>query len=127
MAYENILNAVKSKLTPAQEIENYSTFSELQKQGVYLPDLVKKMGEFDEMKKRVDELSASKPTVDAELFAVMEQAVRDDPAVKDAKHRMGEEKSRVLTEICMRDDAFRLASDEYRRAVNRAYIELKDA
>lgn len=57
----------------------------------------------------------------------MEQAVKDDPAVKDAKHRMSEEKTRVLTEICMRDDAFRLASDEYRRAVNRAYIESKDA
>ncbi len=126
MAYENILNAVNKKLTPAQEIENYSAFSELQKQGVYIPDLVKKMGEFDDMKKRLDELSASKPTVDAELFAVMEQAVKDDPAVKDARHRMNEEKTRVLTDLCMRDEAFRLASDEYRRAVNRAYIDTKD-
>lgn len=127
MAYENILNAVKSsKLTPAQEIENYSAFSELQKQGVYLPDMVKKMSEFDEMKKRLDELSASKPSVDAELFAVMEQAVKGDEHVRDARARMNAEKSRILTEMCMRDEGFRRASDEYRRAVNAAYIASKE-
>lgn len=131
MAFDNILNAIKSpetsKLTPAQELENYSAFSDLQKQGVYLPDLMAKVKEVDELRKRIDEIDKAKPSVDAELFAVMEQAVRSDPAVRDARQKVMDEKTRVIMELCRQDEGFRRASDEYRRAVNAAYVRSKEA
>ena len=127
MAYDHIIEAVRgqSRLTPAQEVENYATFSDLQKQGVYLPELVKKMQEFDDLKKRFDEMD-SRPSVDAELFAVMEQTVRDDPGVRDARRRMSDEKTRVINEICMRDEGFRKVAEDYRRAVNSAYLSARE-
>ena len=127
MAYDHIIEAVRgqSRLTPAQEVENYATFSDLQKQGVYLPELVKKMQEFDDLKKRFDEMD-SRPSVDAELFAVMEQTVRDDPGVRDARRRMSDEKTRVINEICMRDEGFRRVAEDYRRAVNSAYLSARE-
>lgn len=127
MAYDHIIEAVRgqSRLTPAQEVENYAAFSDLQKQGVYLPELVKKMQEFDDLKKRFDEMD-SRPSVDAELFAVMEQTVRDDPGVRDARRRMSDEKTRVINEICMRDEGFRRVAEDYRRAVNSAYLSARE-
>mgnify|MGYP006886753797 CR=1 FL=1 len=128
MAYDHIIEAVRgqSRLTPAQEVENYAAFSDLQKNGVYLPELMKKMQEFDDLKKRFDEMDRSKPSVDAELFAVMEQTVRDDPGVKEARRRMSDEKTRVINEICMRDEGFRKVAEDYRKAVNAAYLSARE-
>ena len=39
---------------------------------------------------------------------------------------MTDEKSRVISEYCMKDDKFREAADAYRREVNRAYIQQKE-
>lgn len=128
MAYENILNALKSpsKLTPSQELENYSAFSDLQKQGVYLPDLVKKVSEVDELRKRIDEMDKAKPSVDAELFAVMEQSVKTVQSVRDARQRVADERSRVISDLCMADEGYRRAMEDYRKEVNRAYVASKE-
>lgn len=133
-AYSNILNAMQSpagasagKLTPAQEVENYSTFSDLQKQGVCLPDLMRKVGEVDELKKRLEAVESERKPMDAELFAVMESAVKTVPSVKEARQRAADEKSRVLSEMCLRDEGYRKAVEDYRREVNRAYIAQKEA
>lgn len=133
--YSNILNAMQSltgasagKLTPAQEVENYSTFSDLQKQGVYLPDLMRKVGEVDELKKRLEAVETARTgPMDAELFAVMESAVKTVPSVKEARQRAADEKSRVLSEMCLRDEGYRKAVEDYRREVNRAYIAQKES
>lgn len=74
--YENILSAVKSsKLSSAQEIENYDVFSKLQKEGVVLSD----------------------------------------------------ERRRVIEEICMHDDRYRQAMEDYRAEVNRTYVDMKES
>ena len=126
MAYENIMRAVNggNQLTTAQQSENYSTFSELMKQGVYLPDLLKKI---DSMEKRMAEIEKPKENpIDAELFAVMEQAVKDDPEVMGTKRTLQSEKTRVISELCIKDEQYRKAFDSYRRAVNSAYVSQKE-
>jgi len=120
MAYENIMNAIgKGKLTPAQEVQNYSAFSELQKQGVYLPDLVKRISD---MEAKLANIEQSKTDADADLFAVMEQAVKDDREVREAHRRISDEKTRIIAEMCAKDEGYNHAVADYRRAVNSAYI-----
>lgn len=83
--YSNILSAIgrgpstgqASKLSPTQELTNYETFSDLQKQGVYLPDLVAKVKEVDELKRRLDEVEKSRPALDTAIFSTMEAAVAE--------------------------------------------------
>ena len=127
MAYENILNAVKSSgdgLTTQQKADNYNTFSEMMKQGVYLPDLVKDM---EALKAKVQELERPKTSeVDAEIFAVMEHAVKDDPDVVQAKNRLARAKTRVISELCMRDEEYRRLFDEYRTAVHTKYVNIRE-
>lgn len=126
--YENILNAVKSqKLSSAQEIENYDVFSKLQKEGVVLSDLVRKASEADDLRKKVDDMSRSRPAVDTELLAVMESAVKDVESVKAAKKKVSDERKRVIEEICMHDDRYRQAMEDYRAEVNRAYVDMKES
>ena len=122
--YSNILNALnsksQSKLTPAQEVANYSAFSDLQKQGVYLPDLMKRL---DDLESKVRSMDASGPKMDKEVFLVMEAAVKGNTRVKEAARRMADAKSRVLMEVCMRDAGFKEAYDAYRNTVNEEYVK----
>lgn len=91
--YENILSAVKSsKLSSAQEIENYDVFSKLQKEGVVLSDLVRKASEADDLRKK-----------------------------------LSDERRRVIEEICMHDDRYRQAMEDYRAEVNRTYVDMKES
>ena len=131
MAYENIAKAVgrtttNPRLTPSQEVDNYNAFSELQKQGIYLPDLVKKLSQFDDMKRRLDEMDERKSKADADLFAVMEQAVRNAPSVKEARQRVSVERSRIIERLCSEDAEYRNAVEDYRREVNAEYIRQKE-
>lgn len=110
--YEGITKAIQPRgLSPEQEAENYETFRRLMESGVYLPDLVRR---------------AEAPGTPAELFPVMEQAVADDPDVVSARGRMDGERSRILEELCARDEGYRRASEDYRGAVTRAYIRHRD-
>ena len=65
--------------------------------------------------------------IDEDLFAVMESSVKDDPAVVEAKRKVSEEKTRVIAELCAKDPRFMAARDEYRRAVNRAYVAMRES
>lgn len=125
MAYDNIMNALKtqSKLTPSQEVENYNAFSTLQKEGVYLPDLMKRI---NDMETRLAGYEKSRQEADADLFAVMEQAVRDEQTVREARQRVQDEKSRIIAELCGKDEGYRRAVEEYRRTVNAEYIRQKE-
>ena len=126
--YDNILKAVGSQgngLSASQQSDNYKAFSELMQQNVYIPDLLKKISDLEQ---KVDALDKPKDNpIDAELFSVMEQAVKDDASVVNAKRLLQNEKTRVISELCIRDDAYRKAFDEYRRAVNAAYVGLKQS
>lgn len=124
--YQNILKAVQGQqsLSAGQQADNYSAFSELMKQGVYLPDLLKKVEKVDELEKRLSELG-SKPSIDDDLFSVMEAAVKGDADVKAAAARRQSAKTEALSRLCMEDAAYRAADDEYRRAVHRAYVAKK--
>ena len=128
MAYENLQKAISGGLgeglSTQQKSDNYELFNKLMKDNVYLPDLVKKI---DDLEKKVNEMDRPKENpIDAELFAVMEQAVKDDPAVLNAKRALQNEKTRVISELCVRDEKYREAFDGYRRAVNQAYVSAKE-
>lgn len=127
--YGNILKALGNEdpqqggLTYQQQTENYQAFSDLMKQGVYIPDLLKRI---DALEAQVREQSTKKDTMDADLFSVMEAAVKGDDEVKAAKQRLADEKSRVISEICSKDERYRQAMESYRRAVNAAYVRHKE-
>ena len=130
-SYDNILKALNQPQQPApaqggltfqQQSDNYAAFSDLMKQGVYIPDLLKRI---DALEAQIKEQGQRKEVIDADLFAVMEASVKGDDDVKAAKQRLADEKSRVISEICSRDDGYRTAMEAYRRTVNAAYIRFK--
>ena len=111
-------------LSSSQKADNYELFGKMMKEGVYLPDLVKKI---DALESKINDLEKLKENpIDAQLFSVMESAVKDDPSVADAKRRLQSEKTRIISEMCIRDDAYRRAFEEYKRVVNAKYIEQKE-
>lgn len=123
MDYANILNAINgSKLTPSQISENYKAFDEIQKQGVYLPDLIKRIEDLEQKVKSVETV----PDMSAEVFTVMESAVKDDEEVKVARRKAQDLKSRIITEICVKDPRYKSALDEYRATVNRVYVASRE-
>lgn len=94
------------------------------KQGVYLPDLIKRL---DDLEGKVRNLeSQPKHDANAELFAVMESSVCDDAEVKSSKRRVSDIRNMILTEMCMKDSRYTEALDEYRTTVNRVYIRKKE-
>jgi len=126
MAYENIMKAINKSgegLTVQQQSENYEMFSKMMKEGVYLPELIQKI---NALETKVDEMSKPKESViDAQLFSVMEQAVRSDPKVIEAKRKLQDEKTRIISEMCMQDESYRKLFGDYKTAVNSAYIDFK--
>ena len=127
MAYENIqkmLNSSGNGLTTQQQSDNYELFNKMMKDNVYLPDLVRKI---DDLEKKINEMDKPKENpIDAELFAVMEQAVKDDPAVIEARKRLQNEKTRVISELCMQSEGYRDAFTQYKRQVNSSYISVRE-
>lgn len=132
--YSNILNAVKSNespanpagtLSPTQQVDNYDYFSkEIMGKGVYLPDL---MREIEDLKSQVSELKDhAKSEVDSELFEVMESATKNMATVKEAKRELGDTKSAVIHDLCMKDERYQEAYLKYRKAVKSAYIAYTD-
>ena len=130
-SYDNILKALNQpQSTPAQggltfqqQSDNYSAFSDLMKQGVYIPDLLKRI---ETLEAQVREQGTRKDAMDADLFSVMEASVKGDEEVKAAKQRLADEKSRVIAEICSKDEGYTKAMEDYRRTVNAAYIRNKE-
>lgn len=127
-SFDNIRKALGQTQQPPglsyqQQSDNYSVFSDLMKEGVYIPDLLKRI---ETLEAQVKEQSVKKDTLDADLFSVMEQAVKSDPDVKRARQRLAEEKTRVITDMCMRDEGYRGAMESYRRAVNAAYVHTRE-
>lgn len=119
--YSNILNALgrESKLSYQQQADNYNAFSKLMSDGVYLPDM---MDRLDTLERKVSAMEQTAPDMNRELFAVMEAAVKSDEDVKDAKRRLADVKSEIITEMCLKDARFKDAWDAYRTAVNAAYV-----
>lgn len=121
--YANILKAIQpSKLTPQQQTENLDAFKRLQDQGVSIPDLLKRL---DDLEQKVESLAGKPGPVDAELFAMMAESVKDDEAVASARRRMQAEKTRAISELCMADAGYKSAFEQYRQAVTAAYMERK--
>jgi hypothetical protein len=121
--YSNILAALNGpKLTPQQQSENLDAFKRLQDQGVSIPDLLKRL---DDLEAKVTALSEKPGQVDAELFAMMAESVKDDEGVATARRRMQAEKTRAISEMCMADAGYKAAFEAYRQAVTAAYMERK--
>ena len=126
-SFDNIKRALGQSqsegLSYQQQSDNYTAFSDLMKQGVYIPDLLKRI---ETLEAQVREQGARKDTMDADLFSVMEASVKGDEEVKAAKQRLADEKSRVIAEICSKDEGYMKAMEDYRRTVNAAYIRNKE-
>lgn len=112
--YQNILNAIGQKpadnaLSASERVENYNLLEKLNAQGIKLSDLMKKA-----------EQSESKGE-DPEVFSIMESAVKNEPAVKEARQKAAEMKSSVLAKICYQYPEYKAVIDEYRAIVTKAY------
>lgn len=126
MAYDNIVKALGpgNGLTPQQQAENYDLFGKMMKEGISLKETLAKI---DSLESEIKDLKKPKESpMDAQLFSVMEQAVREVPAVMEAKRRLQDEKTRIISELCMADEAYRKCFDQYRTAVNAAYVDSKE-
>lgn len=128
--YSNVLKALQGMqgsaqgLSYAQQSENYSTFSELMRKGVYLPDMLKRL---DELESKVKTLETHpKHDANAELIAVMEASVKSDPEVKKARQKVADIKTAIISEMCMRDPRYADAVEEYKTTVNRVYIASRE-
>lgn len=135
--YSNILKALSGTpqanepapsmggLSMAQQAENYDLFSKMMKEGVYLPDLIKRL---DNMEAKVKALeSQPKQDTNAELLAVMEQAVKNHPDVKASRQHVADVKSAIITEMCMQDQRYRDALESYKTMVNKVYIQTRES
>lgn len=140
--FSNILKALNSPqlpnpeqtspsvITPAgglsyqQQSDNYKAFSELMSRGISLPDLLKHMEDLEGRVKTLE--SQPKHDANAELLAVMEQAVKSHPEVKASRQKVADTKTLILTEICMKDQRYRDALESYKTTVNRIYIQSRE-
>ena len=112
-------------LSMTQQAENYDLFSKMMKDGVYLPDLIKRL---DDMEAKVKALeSQPKQDTNAELLAVMEQAVKNHPDVKASRQHVADVKSAIITEMCMQDQRYRDALESYKTMVNKVYIQTRES
>ncbi|MBQ8643518.1 MAG: hypothetical protein IJ469_02520 [Candidatus Methanomethylophilaceae archaeon] len=127
MAFDNILQAVTSTqtqtsyptaLTNQQIVDNHRAFEELQRSGVYIPDLMKRIDSLEAQMK-----SMSEPKVDPDLFPMMEAAVRDDPKVMERKQAVDDARQKVLNEFVIKDPRVADAVKAYRDTVRTRYLE----
>lgn len=141
MTYENILKAATGQnqsQTPAydgmdkmprqlsalEQSQNYETFSMLMREGVYLPDLLKRLEGLEKKVKNLE--SQPRKDTNAELFAVMEASVCADAEVRMLKKKLADTRDMIISEICMKDNRYMEAMDEYKTTVNRVYIRQKE-
>lgn len=130
MEYSNILKALNTQqpndamADMNRRTENYRLVDQLNNEGISLKDV---LGQIDELRKKVEGMEKPAQVIDEDLFSVMESSVRDDPVVIEAKRKVAEEKTRVIAELCAKDPRFMAARDEYRRAVNRAYVAMRES
>lgn len=112
-------------LTMAQQAENYDTFSKLMREGVYLPDLIKRL---DDMETKIKTLeSQPRHDTNAELLAVMEAAVKSNQEVKTSRQKVADAKTMIINEMCMKDPRYRQALEDYKTTVNRVYIQTRES
>lgn len=128
--YGNILKAALGNtpqnpgLTMQQRVDNQNVCNQMSEQGIYIPELLKRM---DRMESEMKELrDAPKQTVDRDLFRVMEASVKDDPKVREKKQLLSDTKTLIITELCMKDNRYKTAWDDYKTTVNAVYIERKE-
>lgn len=118
-------NKISRQLSTLEQSQNYETFSMLMKEGVYLPDLIKRL---DDMEAKVKALeSQPKHDANAELLAVMEAAVKNHPEVKASRQHVADVKSAIITELCMQDQRYRDALEAYKTTVNKVYIQTRES
>jgi hypothetical protein len=122
MDFSNIVKATTQNNYEIQN-DNYKLLEQMNKEGISLRDT---LNDIADLKRRMSEAESKKPQIDEDLFQVMEASVKDAESVKNAKNRVSIEKNRVIADMCMKDEGFRKAYEDYKRAVNQAYIEKKE-
>ena len=131
--YSNVMKALQGMQSPAtaqgltyeQQSANYAAFSELMKKGVYLPDLMTRM---EELEAKVKSLEAQpRHDANAELLAVMEASVKSDPEVREARQKVADIKTSIISEMCLKDPRYAQAVEDYKTTVNRVYIRSRES
>lgn len=132
--YSNVMKALQgmqsstgqaSGLTYEQQSANYATFSELMKKGVSLPDMIRRMDELESKVKALE--SQPRHDANAELLAVMEASVKSDPEVREARQKVADIKTAIITDICLKDPRYAQAVEDYKTTVNRVYIRTRES
>ena len=123
MDFRNIAKLTNQSNNYEVQNDNFRLLEQMNKEGISLRDT---LNDIADLKKRMAEAESKKPQIDEDLFQVMEASGRDVDSVKSAKNRVTIEKNRVIADLCMKDEGFRKAYDDYKRVVNQAYIEKKE-
>lgn len=71
--------------------------------------------------------SQPKHDTNAEILAVMEQAVRNHPDVKASRQHVADVKSAIINEMCMKDHRYQQALEDYKTTVNKVYIQTRES
>lgn len=122
MTYDNILKALSQPkqgqtrvLSLEEKNRNYQLFDEIMKKGISLEELL-----------HVADGKKTPDTISTEVFSVMEEAVKEDEKVTEARLKASKMKAEVLSEICMKDERYRTVLEEYRKVVSEAYVRNKE-
>lgn len=129
MDYSNILKAVGSQNPRMEDLnrrtDNYRIAEEASKNGTSLADMIRRMGELEDKVKALE----AHPSQDAnaELLAVMEASVKSDPEVREARQKVADIKTSIISEMCLKDPRYAQAVEDYKTTVNRVYIKSRES
>lgn len=127
MGFDNISLAINGQQNNVnRDLEDYNLFDRLRKEGRSLQDIVKQAEEAEALRKQMDEMGRTKPRMDAAVFSLMEEYVRDDPEVAAARNRLLDMRNTIISEFCMKDNRYRGEFESYRNTVQERYVRARE-
>ncbi len=127
MGFDNISLAINGQQNNVnRDLEDYNLFDRLRKEGRSLQDIVRQAEEAEALRKQMDEMGRTKPRMDAAVFSLMEEYVRDDPEVAVARNRLLDMRNAIISELCMKDNRYRGEFESYRNTVQERYVKARE-
>jgi len=107
-------------------INNYRYIEEANRSGIDLSKLGDRVSALEkenaDLKKKMNEPKES--PMSAELFAMQQAIVKDNPRVKEARERLAHVREEAIAQLLYADHpAYKMAHDTFTNAVNAAYME----
>ena len=126
MNFDNISLAINGQQNHNRDLEDYNLFDKLRREGKSLQDIVKQAEEAEALRKQVDEMDKRKPKMDAAVFVLMEERVRDDPDVQVARRKLLDLRATIISEICLKDPRYIEEYESYRNVVQERYVHSQE-